>query len=216
MKKRISLFFILMMLLTAIACGKPAPPLDADFSASPLKAKAGEPVQFTSSVTGGVTPYSYEWDFDSDGNVDSQEANPVYSYPKAGTFTVSLKVTDAKGHTAAVTKQAYITVAPKFDPETLARELAEKLKKGEFEAVYQSFNQVMAQALPLEKLKEIWTQVTSQVGELKGITKTRVAEEGGYKVVYVTCEFAQTSLDLKIAFDSEGKVAGLFFLPPSG
>lgn len=216
MKRKISLFFILMVLLTAIACGKPAPPLGADFSASPLEAKAGEPVQFTSRVTGGVTPYSYEWDFDSDGNVDSQEANPVYSYSKAGSFTVSLKVVDAKGHTATVTKQTYITIAPKFDPEALARELVEKLKKGEFEAVYQSFNQVMAQALPLEKLKEVWTQVTSQVGELKGITKTRVAEEGEYKVVYVTCEFTQTYLDLKVVFDGEGKVAGLFFLPPSG
>jgi|GEM_PF-5641449 len=34
----------------------------------------------------------------------------------------------------------------------------------------------------------------------------------GYRVVYVTCEFAKTSLDIKIVFDVEGKIAGLWFV----
>lgn|GEM_PF-2543110 len=218
MKRGLLVGFILTLTLSLVlaACAKPAPPLNIDLSASSLKVKVGEPVQFTSSVTGGVTPYTYEWDFDSDGKVDSQEANPAHSYSEARTYTVSLKVTDAKGHTKVVTREAYITVTPTLDLEALARNLAEKLKQGDFEAVHKSFNEVMAKALPVDRIKEVWAQVTSQVGDFKRITKTRLTEEAGYKVVYVTCEFAQTSLDLKLAFDKEGKVAGLFFRPPSG
>lgn len=35
---------------------------------------------------------AFEWDFDNDGNVDSQDQNPQHTYMQTGIFTVSLKV----------------------------------------------------------------------------------------------------------------------------
>ena len=35
----------------------------------------------------------------------------------------------------------------------------------------------------------------------------------GYDVVFVTCQFEQTLLDVKVVFDASGQIAGLFFLP---
>ncbi len=37
---------------------------------------------------------SWEWDFDNDGTIDSNEQNPLYSYSEAGLYTVSLTVSD--------------------------------------------------------------------------------------------------------------------------
>jgi PKD repeat protein len=50
-------------------------------------------VTFTDETTGGVTPYFYSWDF-GDGT-SSTDMNPVHTYSSAGTFTVTLEVTDS-------------------------------------------------------------------------------------------------------------------------
>jgi glucose/arabinose dehydrogenase/PKD repeat protein len=39
----------------------------------------------------------YAWDFDSDGRVDSREANPTYTYDGVGAYTANLRVTDVGG-----------------------------------------------------------------------------------------------------------------------
>jgi PKD repeat protein len=88
------------------------PPLSADFSAEPIETKVGYDVQFTDLTSGGVLPYSYKWDFDNDGVVDSNLANPTWYYTESGLYTVSLQVTDHLGNTDTETKTNYITVTP--------------------------------------------------------------------------------------------------------
>ena len=88
----------------------PPAPLDADFAASPLETKIGKEVEFSHVCEGGTPPYSCEWDFNYDGTVDSTKANPTYAYSEPGAYTVSLKITDAKGKTDTEVKQAYVSV----------------------------------------------------------------------------------------------------------
>jgi hypothetical protein len=57
----------------------------------------GQPTNFTSTVSGGTGPYTYAWDFENDGNIDSTDPNPSYTYPQPGRYTVTLVVIDAKG-----------------------------------------------------------------------------------------------------------------------
>lgn len=47
-----------------------------------------------SSSTDSTTINSWAWDFDNDGNIDSQEPNPSFMYQSEGSFTVSLTVSD--------------------------------------------------------------------------------------------------------------------------
>ncbi|MBE9501434.1 MAG: PKD domain-containing protein, partial [Chloroflexi bacterium] len=62
--------------------------LDAEFSASPLEGVAGVTgFTFTDATTGCTPPYTYEWDFDNDGAVDSTAASPTHIYANAGTYT---------------------------------------------------------------------------------------------------------------------------------
>ena len=69
------------------------PPLSAALSANPTSGTASLFVSFTSTVSGGLTPYSYSWTF-GDGGTSSQ-SNPTHTYTTAGTYTVTLIVTDS-------------------------------------------------------------------------------------------------------------------------
>ncbi len=69
-------------------------PIDASFVATVVD---GQPlaVQFTNTSTGPITGYA--WDFGN--STTSNEANPVISYTAAGTYTVTLTISDANGVT---------------------------------------------------------------------------------------------------------------------
>ena len=82
--------------------------VDATFSANKKRVKEGEKVEFESRVSGGFPPYSYEWDF-GDGET-STSAHPTHAYKSAGSYTVSLKVTDDRGNTGTRTRDDYILV----------------------------------------------------------------------------------------------------------
>ncbi len=78
------------------ADGQLCTPPTVDFTISPNPAQAGETVTFTSTVSGGTAPYTYEWDFDGDGVVDSTDANPTHVYNAYYDGTVRLVVTDSQ------------------------------------------------------------------------------------------------------------------------
>jgi PKD repeat protein len=59
--------------------------------ASPLE------VRFSDLTSSGGAPYTYAWDFENDGTVDSTDQNPVHTYTSRGTYSVRLEVTDNAG-----------------------------------------------------------------------------------------------------------------------
>jgi len=82
--------------------------LSVEFTASSRTVKEGESITFQPNLSGGFSPYSYQWDF-GDG-ATSTEANPSHSYRNDGTYTVTLKVTDDRSNTADQTREDYVTV----------------------------------------------------------------------------------------------------------
>ena len=80
---------------------------DAEFTANVTGGTAPLTVQFNDSSTG--SPTSWQWDFNNDGTVDSTEQNPIYTYSKAGIYSVNLTVSNADGSNSEV-KTKYITV----------------------------------------------------------------------------------------------------------
>ena len=59
----------------------------------------------------GTAPLTYTWDFTNEGDDESDQRNPSFTYSTAGTYTVKLTVTNAAGSDAE-TKNGYITVSP--------------------------------------------------------------------------------------------------------
>jgi PKD repeat protein len=79
----------------------------ASFTVATQDPRAGEPVSFTSQSTGPVR--GFQWSSDPAGfNATTQ--NATYVFPRAGTFGITLTVSDEFGNTAAVTRQ--VTVGP--------------------------------------------------------------------------------------------------------
>ena len=74
----------------------PVPAPVADFTVTPSSGTAPLSVQFNDTSTGtGIT--SWAWDFNNDGIIDSSSQNPAFTYGSAGTYSVSLTVTNAGG-----------------------------------------------------------------------------------------------------------------------
>jgi PKD repeat protein len=63
-------------------------------------------VQFIDKSAGAT---EWQWDFDNDGNVDSTEQNPVYTYNVTGNYSVRLTITRSTGSVQEL-KTDYITV----------------------------------------------------------------------------------------------------------
>jgi len=77
-------------------------------TAFPMNSPAGTNVAFSVTVSNGDPPYTtYAWNF-GDGNTGTGAA-PSHAFSKAGTFTVSVTVTDSFG--VKSTAQASVTVA---------------------------------------------------------------------------------------------------------
>ena len=85
-----------------------AAPLVADFAFSPDSPIAGDPVAFTPSVAGGVSPYTLSWDFGDESSASGDAVAHVYG--SAGTFDVTLTVLDSGGASTTIVKS--VTVAP--------------------------------------------------------------------------------------------------------
>ncbi|RKY13433.1 MAG: hypothetical protein DRP63_09570, partial [Planctomycetota bacterium] len=85
----------------------PAPPV-ADFEANPTYGTAPLTVDFADKSAGN--PTSWEWDFDNDGTVDSNDQNPTYTYNAPGWYTVRLTVSDGANSDTCV-KERFILVA---------------------------------------------------------------------------------------------------------
>lgn len=84
--------------------------LVVDFLGSPVSGTAPLKVQFEGRSN--INSLIYEWDFNSDGKIDSKEKNPVYIFLTPGIYSVSLKVND--GITwSSTAKKNYILVGEK-------------------------------------------------------------------------------------------------------
>ncbi len=91
-------------------------PYVANFEASPINGTAPLTVQFTDLSTGENLNY-WEWDFDNDGEIDSYEQNPEYTYQNTGYYSVELSLTPDQLYTAIRYNYIHVTDTVAVDEE---------------------------------------------------------------------------------------------------
>jgi dienelactone hydrolase len=104
-------------------------------------------------------------------------------------------------------------VAPEDDLIVKARVFIDALNKADFETAVRDFDATMMKVSGPDKLAEFWKQVPERMGAFKRQTAARRDQFGGYDVALVTCEFEKVTLDARVIFDKEKKIAGFQFVP---
>jgi uncharacterized protein len=105
--------------------------------------------------------------------------------------------------------------------EAAAKAFLEAMQKAEFDKATKDFDATMLKVSGADKLEKFWKDLTKQVGALKKTGTLRTGKKGKYDLLFIPCEFEKHKLDLRVAFDSDGKISGFglernhAFKPPS-
>jgi hypothetical protein len=106
-----------------------------------------------------------------------------------------------------------VTAAP-ADRTAEGKRFVDLLARGDFAGAVAMYDETMKAALPEARLREAWSAVNAQAGPFQKQESIRIEQTGAYQTVFVTSRFEKTALDIKVVFDENGRVAGLFFAPP--
>jgi len=110
--------------------------------------------------------------------------------------------------------QARMQNAPPEDELILkARQFLEALNNNDFQTAVRDFDQTMMRVSGPDKLAEFWKQVPGMFGAFKKQAAARREELGPYSIALVTCEFEKVTMDARVVFDKNKKIAGFQFIP---
>ncbi len=95
----------------------------------------------------------------------------------------------------------------------ISKSVITEFQKKEYTKIVLTFDETMKNALPAEKLKQVWEGLIAQCGSYQKYTAITEGKIQDYDIVYVLCHFEKVNLKMKLVFNSQNKVAGMFFIP---
>jgi len=91
----------------------PPPPLTVSISPTSASILVGQSVTFTSTVSGGIPPYSYQWYLNGSAVPGATADSWTFTPVSVGVYEVYLNVTDNSGN-IAISQTATVSVAPQI------------------------------------------------------------------------------------------------------
>ena len=93
-----------------------------------------------------------------------------------------------------------------------AEQFVDLMAKGDFQGAVKSFDTTMTQAVTPDKLAEAWNGLIGQCGAFQQRVASRTTKEQGYDCAYVTCQFANKAMDVKVVFNPQQQISGMWFV----
>jgi PKD repeat protein len=90
---------------------EPANLLTVDIISNGTEGVAPATFEFEANITGGAEPYSISWNFNDSGE-ESEEQTVLHTFDEAGTYNVTLTITDSEGQTASASIEITIKEPP--------------------------------------------------------------------------------------------------------
>lgn len=100
-------------------------------------------------------------------------------------------------------------------PKKVAQHLVDSLRAKDFNGAYSLFTPEMAGALDATKLESVWKQVTASAGDVQSFGTPATETREPYTIVSIPTKFTRADLLSQVTIDKEGRVAGLYFVPPA-
>ncbi len=97
--------------------------------------------------------------------------------------------------------------------EQTARALVKALDSGDSSGIVATFDAAMRAALPPEKALALWKSVEERSGVFESIDGVTSRREHGHVMQYVQCRMAQSIVTLRVVFDADGAIGGLWLVP---
>src|SRR5689334_13050802 len=94
-----------------------------------------------------------------------------------------------------------------------SREVIDRLASGDVGPIVPMLNDTMKSATDASRLRAMFPSLVLQAGAYKGQTATRTEMQGEIRVVVVTCAFERGDVEVLVAFDAAGRIAGLRMRP---
>ena len=96
-------------------------------------------------------------------------------------------------------------------PAQLALRFIEGLRAGRAQDAAARFDKPMAEALSVPQLQAAWHEAQSELGPWKAIRTPEVHKKEGGTIVVVPCELERGELAVRVVFDEQRRVSGLWF-----
>ncbi len=94
-----------------------------------------------------------------------------------------------------------------------AKDFVGLLAKGDYADAVAKFDDTMKGVMPEAELEGAWQSLLGKVGRFQKVIGVSQKKEQGYDVVLVTCRFEKAELDIKVVYNNQRQVSGLWFLP---
>lgn len=98
--------------------------------------------------------------------------------------------------------------------EFAAASVIETLASEEFETATDQFNAQLQAALPAARLETVWDALAAESGGYRMILVVRADEAA--RTAVVTIQFENAMIDALLAFDENGQIYSLYFVPSTG
>jgi len=100
--------------------------------------------------------------------------------------------------------------APAARFERVAERMAKAINEADYPGIQADFGRVMLDALPLDKLTNVFQSISSEYGKIQKLGEPRYTPPDQ---AVIPAHFERGILDIKIVLDVHDKIIGLWFLP---
>lgn len=97
--------------------------------------------------------------------------------------------------------------------ETAARELLANFTAKKFTAMGARFDATMQSQLPPARLAGLYQDVAGVFGAFRGVSAVKQETAQQFRVIDMTASYERQAATVRVVFDKEGKVAGLYISP---
>ena len=101
---------------------------------------------------------------------------------------------------------------PSADVESRAKKILQMLIDEKFSDVAGRFDRNLSRSLTPRQMRQVWSEMKQRAGVFKRILDVSLAKDEGFEVVDIRCQFEGARMVLRVAFNANAEIGGLWLL----